>query len=332
MAQEMHEAEPVESPRAELITPEGWVNQVGLYVRIHGPPEQARVMERLLKSAEASTPRLAALLGLPTGKRIEVFLTQSQEQFFALQPGSAPQWADATAYPRLGWIFLRKNSLRGGMAAKDVQVLDHELVHILLGQAFPKGSPPQWLQEGTAQWFSGEYNLETADRIAKGMLGRGLFSLGELSHPFPRDPVRAQLAYAQSADFIAWLVGENGPEVLPILVHESIKGASFEAALRKATGQSLSALDKAWSKRLKKSWLWVKAVANDTVLIGLASLLLFVAYGRVRRRNKKRLAEMAREDELEDKLLALIAEQEALREGQSEPQQEGSTGGTPWFH
>lgn len=72
-------------------------------------------------------------------------------------------------------------------------------------------------------------------------------------------------------------------------------------------------LDKAWSKRLKKSWLWVKALANDTVLIGFATLLLFVAYARVRHRNRVRLAEMARQDALEDKLLALLAEQEALR-------------------
>jgi hypothetical protein len=315
-------------PRSEFIVPEGWVAQVGLYARVHGPPEQAQVMARLLKRAEASTPRLAGLLKLPTGQRIEIFLTQSQSQFFELQPGKAPAWADATAYPKHGWIFLRRNSLRGGMAAQDVQVLDHELVHILLGQAFKKGAPPQWLQEGVAQWFSGEYGPETLDRIAEGMLGPGLFSLGTLSHPFPRDPVRAQLAYAQSADFIAWLVGKYGQDVLPVLVKESVRGASFEAALRRATGRSMSQLDKAWSKRLKKSWLWVKAVANDSVLIGFASLFLFVAYARVRRRNRERLAEMARQDALEDRLLALLAEQAALNE-EPKPQ---SNPPSEWIH
>jgi hypothetical protein len=312
-SQELFQPEQQQPQRAELVTPEGWVQQVGLYARIHGPPEQALVMERLLKRAEASTPRLAGLLDLPTGKRIEIFLTQSQEQFFSLQPSQAPAWADATAYPKQGWIFLRKNSLRGGMAAEDVQVLDHELVHIILGQAFSKSRPPQWLQEGVAQWFSGEYGPETVDRIAEGMLGKGLFSLGALSHPFPRDPVRAQLAYAQSADFIAWLVGRYGQDVLAVLVRESVKGASFEASLRKATGRSMGELDRAWSKRLKKSWLWVKALVNDTALLGFATILLFVAYARVRHRNRARLAEMARQDALEDKLMALLAEQDALR-------------------
>ena len=327
---------PVETPqtRETLVLPEDWVSQAGLYARIHGPPGQALKLAQLLEHAEESTPRLAELLDLPTGQRIEIFLTQSQEQFFALQPGSAPHWADATAYPQKGWIFLRRNGLRGGMASSDTQVLDHELVHVLLGQAFQEKRPPQWLQEGVAQVFAGEYTLETADRIAEGMLGRGLFSLGELSHPFPRDPVRAQLAYAQSADFIAWLMSEYGSQVLPILVRESIQGASFEAALRRATGKSLASLDAAWSKRLENSWLWVRALANDTVLLGLATIFLVVGYLRVKRRNRERLQEMARQDALEDRLMALMAEQTS--EPRSPLSASGSTGEDsekhPWLH
>lgn len=333
-AQELRAPAQAAEARETLVLPEGWVSQVGLYARIHGPPEQALKLAQLLEHAEESTPRLAELLELPTGQRIEIFLTQSQEQFFSLQPGSAPHWADATAYPRQGWIFLRRNGLRGGMASSDIQVLDHELVHVLLGQAFQEKRPPQWLQEGVAQVFAGEYTLETADRIAEGMLGRGLFSLGELSHPFPRDPVRAQLAYAQSADFIAWLMAEYGAQALPILVRESVKGASFEAALRRATGQSLASLDKAWSKRLENSWLWVRALANDTVLLGLATIFLVVGYLRVKRRNRERLEEMARQDALEDRLMALMEEQMSEAQprtgGLSNPSSEPEK--HPWLH
>jgi hypothetical protein len=333
-AQELRAPAEVQETRETLLLPEGWVSQAGLYTRIHGPPGQALKLAQLLEHAEESTPRLAELLDLPTGQRIEIFLTQSQEQFFSLQPGSAPHWADATAYPKQGWIFLRRNGLRGGMASSDIQVLDHELVHVLLGQAFQEKRPPQWLQEGVAQVFAGEYTLETADRIAEGMLGRGLFSLGELSHSFPRDPVRAQLAYAQSADFIAWLMSEYGSEVLPILVRESVQGASFEAALRRATGKSLAYLDKAWSKRLENSWLWVRALANDTVLLGLATIFLVVGYLRVKRRNGERLAEMARQDALEDRLMALLAEQdvESKLRGGGRSAQNGDPKEHPWLH
>ena len=301
----------------------------GMYSRVHGPPGQALKLESLLAHAEQSVPGFAKRLDLPTGKRVEIFLTQSQEQFFTLQPGDVPRWADATAYAKQAWIFLRKNSLRGGMASSDIQVLDHEIVHVILGQAFQDQRPPRWLQEGTAQVLAGEYGTETVDRIANGFFGRGLFSLGELSHPFPQDPVRAQLAYAQSADFIAWLIERHGETVLQSLVQASLQGASFEASLRKATGESISELDRAWSKRLKNSWLWVRAIANDSVLLGLSSLLLFVAYARVRRRNKRRLEEMARQEALEDRLAELLAEKDSLG---NEPPFTKTPPQSPWIH
>jgi len=332
LAQEFRVPEVQIDRQRELITPDGWVNQVGKYVRIHGPASQVLAMERLLKHAEASTPRLASMLRLPTGRRIEIYLTDSQKQFRDLQPGNPPGWADATAYPRLAWVFLRKNALRGGMAAKDTQVLDHELVHILLGQAFQERSPPRWLQEGVAQWYSGEYNFETIRRIADGTIRGGLFELEELAGRFPQHALRADLAYAQSADFIAWLVGRYGEGVLSTLVRQSIRGASFEEALFAATGRTIDELDQAWGSRPGRSWLWVKAIANDGVLLGLAGGILVFGYVRVRRRNRQRLAEMARQDELEDRLAALLFKQKALQDAPVDLDQEAPTNGNPWIH
>ena len=129
-------------------------------------------------------------------------------------------------------------------------------------------------------------------------------------------------------------MAEYGSQALPILVRESVQGASFEAALRRATGKSLASLDKAWSKRLENSWLWVRALANDTVLLGLATIFLVVGYLRVKRRNRERLEEMARQDMLEDRLMALMAEQKAesnppvsaLSSSVDEPEKH------PWLH
>jgi hypothetical protein len=65
--------------------------------------------------------------------------------------GPSPEWADATAWPELGAIFLRSPDIRVGGDEPLEQVLDHELVHVLLGRAFGDEQPPIWLQEGVAQ-------------------------------------------------------------------------------------------------------------------------------------------------------------------------------------
>ena len=47
-AQELRQPEETQAERAELVLPEGWVSQVGLYARIHGPPDQALKLDQLL--------------------------------------------------------------------------------------------------------------------------------------------------------------------------------------------------------------------------------------------------------------------------------------------
>ena len=85
---------------------------------------------------------------LPVGRTVHVYVARTQEQFRTLQPGNAPTWADATAYPGMGTVFLRDPKIRIATDEPVEQVLDHELVHILLGRAFAPAIPPSWLQEG----------------------------------------------------------------------------------------------------------------------------------------------------------------------------------------
>jgi hypothetical protein len=86
----------------------------------------------------------------------------SDADFRALQPGQPPTWADATAYPAAGPICLRAPALRSGTDTRLEQVLDHELVHVLLGRAFAPAQPPTWLQEGIARVFAGEVGAYSA--------------------------------------------------------------------------------------------------------------------------------------------------------------------------
>jgi hypothetical protein len=310
ISQEWHQ-EVSESPMRETPPlPEEFFRVVGQFITVHGPPESVATLTRLAEHGDSRIEVIAAELGVNVSRRIEVVLTQSDAQFRALQPGAIPRWADATAWPRRSWIFLRANRLRGGTARADTIVLDHEITHVLLGQAFDLHSPPQpvpqWLQEGLSQWISGEYTPDTTRRIARGLLGRGLLSLDELSRSFPRDPVRATLAYAQSADLIAWIAGEYGEEAVRSLVHSMAKGEPFRASIRIATGHSASEIDAEWRERLENSTLWLEAIANDGLIMALGGIFLIAGWLGVRRRNKKKLAQWAKEEAIEDELARVL--------------------------
>ncbi|MFH1463412.1 MAG: hypothetical protein ABIO70_03400 [Pseudomonadota bacterium] len=282
--------------------PEGWVVEDGLYGTVAGDPADRPVVHRVAQHLAEAVPRIAGELDIPTGRKVRVYVCHTAEQFKALQPGAVDAWADATAWPSGALIFLRAPHLRPGTAAPLTQVLDHELTHTLIDQRFHGDPVPRWLHEGLAQIMAREYSPATTKALARGTLGPGLMSLDELVRGFPEDPLRAQVAYAQSADLVAYLRNEYGQAALQTLVRRLAAGAPVRAAFRDATGEGLDEIDQAWRARLQQSHLWFPALFDDNVWWLAGGLLLFGGYLRVRSRNRRRRAWMEREETLREQM------------------------------
>jgi len=301
------------APNAELPPiPAGWETVRGPYVVFHGASEDLDTLLRLSRHAEQQLPQLSRELRVPLGGTTHIYLARSDAQFKSLQPGRAPSWAEGVAYPSLGLVLLRSPSIRAGNQKPLEQVLRHELVHILLGRAFQPTQPPTWLQEGLAQVWAGEVGPDTTYTLARGVAGGSLLSLNGLSRGFPADPIRARIAYAQSADFIGWLRTEYGDEAVAELIFQLSHGAEIEGAIHSATGGFIDEIDQKWRSRLESSGLGMAVLANMDGLFGLAGILLVVGGIARRRQFHRRLDEMGAEEAALD---ALIAGYRAQRAG-----------------
>lgn len=295
------EVEDLEGLFAEpMPPPEGWRTVEAMYIRIHTHPDDLGTARALADHADQSVPMLSQALGMPSGATIEVFLAPDTETFRAMQPGRPPEWADGTAWPNRGLVFLRSNRVRIGTDEPLETVLDHELVHIILGRAFSPRPVPSWLQEGAAQLLAHQYSPELTDRLASGLLGDSLLRLDEITRGFPKDAGRARLAYAQSADLMAYLQNNYGEDTLPTITRSLASGKSVDQALRAATGESARELDAAWRSRLSASPMWLKPLVADSTLLGVTGIV-FVAGGvLVRRRRRRVLDRWEREEALHD--------------------------------
>ncbi|HCH66521.1 MAG: hypothetical protein CL927_13695 [Deltaproteobacteria bacterium] len=297
----------VEGLFAEPIPPpEGWRTVQGLYTRIHAHPDDIGTARALTDHADASVPQVSNALGFPPGATIEIFLAPDTETFRSMQPGRPPEWADGTAWPNRGLIFLRSNRVRIGVDEPLTQVLDHELVHIILGRAFSPRPVPSWLQEGAAQILARQYSPELTDRLASGLLGDSLLALDDITRGFPRDAGRARLAYAQSADLVAYLQNTYGEETLSDITLGLARGYSVDRALREATGESSVALDRAWRSRLTASPMWLKPLVADSTLLGVTGLIFIVGGVMVRRRRRVILDRWEREEAMHDAIYASL--------------------------
>lgn len=305
----MQVAPPDDRPTVEAPSG-GWRTETGLYADVHGPQGEGAVVRRLANHAAKSIPELIVKLGIRPGQTLDVYVLDRQEDFENMQPGRIPDWADGTAWPRWGLIFLRAPNLRGGTAEPLETVLDHELVHALLGQAFGRRNVPTWLQEGLAQFYAGESNAR-ALAMAQGDYGGGSFSLGQLASGFPINPAGARLAYAQSADFIGFVAGHSGEAGLRALVASLAAGEDVNTAIYIATGMSLAEADAAWRKPTE-GWEWTRYLMNPGVWGAAGATLLGVA---AYRRTKRGNAKLERWEEEERRQAARrLAEIERLRQ------------------
>ncbi len=275
----------------------GWWTEDGQYARVHGGPGDAVTVRRLADHAAASVPRLATNIGVATGGAVDIYVAPSQAEFERIQPGAPPDWADGTAWPRWGMIFLRAPSARPGTAEPLEQVLDHELVHVLLGRAFAPRTPPRWLQEGLAQYWSGEMGPRVSEDLATMVFGRDdLLSLRELSRGFHGDAVTARHAYSAAADFVSFLAAEHGEDSVRALIREMATGKGFEEALAAATGSDVATVEAAWRGRWSDPTLLLNALSAE-LLWGVAAVLAVIGAFRVRRRARAKLARWEREEE-----------------------------------
>ncbi len=301
--------DPIEVPAP----PEGWDSVAGPFLRVHAASHQYSTALRLSRHASVALPRLALDLGVPIGDTIHIYIAPSDAEFRAMQPGKAPTWADATAYPGLGVIYLRGPGARPATDEPLQQVLEHELVHVLLGRAFAPEVPPDWLQEGVAQVMARQNGPENTEVLSRGMATGALLSLDELTRQFPGDPLRAEVAYAQSADFVSWLVAEHGAAMLPVLVREMATGGSVDAGLYRATGRFLPDLEADWRARLSSGMpLSLNWATSGDALFALAGLALLFGGVLRRRQFHRRLAAMEAQERLVDELVAAYRSAERL--------------------
>ena len=171
--------------------------------------------------------------------------------------------------------------------------------------------PPSWLQEGVAQVVAGELGPEEAELLTQSAALGTLISLESLSRGFPQDPVRAQLAYAQAADFMAWFEDEYGQDAVQVIIREQLRGRPFEFAVKKATGESLERTENAWRARYesKVPLISLSSLAKEEVLFGLAGVLLLVGGLMRRRQFRKRLEEMGLEEQQKDAIIQRVIRQ-----------------------
>jgi hypothetical protein len=125
-----------------------------------------------------------------------------------------------------------------------------------------------------------------------------LIPLEALSNAFPARPHQVNLAYAQSADFVAFLrEGEDNLQRFYKLIDLLRTGTAFDKAVFSAYHVPLGYLEREWRYSLQRRFgrLPLLLTGVGTVWV-FTSILLFVAYIKTKRKHAAMLRRWAQEE------------------------------------
>ena len=248
----------------------------------------------------------------PGVTEIRVGVGRAEFEALALPGGAPPGWAVALAYPAHRIVLLNALTMTG---PEGQVTLRHELAHVALGQLARNW--PRWFQEGLAQTLTGEnFSMTHYAALFRAVTQEKVFRFEHLADSWPDLPSDVEIAYAQSAAFVAWLSARHGPEGMGRLVDEVATNQPFEQAFGKAFHTSLWVEELAWRDGMATRYGWLPLTTSSSLLWLGATGLVVAAYVRRRQQKAAKMEEMAEQEAVEDAVMREALEAELAQRQQ----------------
>lgn len=266
----------------------------------YGPGEEG-LARAVLSAAMKARSHIEAELGIASDGHVMVLLAPGgKDGFQAAQPGETrvPEWAIGTAYPQGRTIVLRRpDNLNFRFEELDA-VVTHEYTHIAVGAFLGDRHLPRWFDEGLAGLMAGERSFTDSATIGYAALTNSIIPLKKLDYSWPESGVQADLAYAESEDFLSWIRAEYGRDSIAKILKKYKETNDLDKTLTAITGNPLQYLEGRWVERIARKYKWISILTGGFTLWFIATILFLIGYARKKWRGKAKMKEW----ELEEKI------------------------------
>jgi hypothetical protein len=275
------------------------------WMTIAYPPSVHERVQPLIDMAPAFKARLADVLGQPVLEHVDVRIARSADDMAQLAPREAPPFSYAVgmAYntapsqgPALHLVTLSLLSPTGAEATDLETVFKHELFHVALEDAVRGHHVPLWFNEGMAIYESDENRLLRVKTLWDATLSRTVIPLADLDRGFPSQHEEVSIAYAESADFVRFLLRDQDQQRFAALIERVRAGQPFDRALSDAYEHDLRKLEYQWREDIAKRYTFAPILASGSLVWGAALVALLLGYARKRKKDRATLARWEAEE------------------------------------
>ncbi|MET0385664.1 MAG: hypothetical protein ABW321_06880 [Polyangiales bacterium] len=280
--------------------PPGYTTQSDGGVRWTYPVAAEDEVRSLRSILPVAWRRIVGELGLPVTPGLDIRVARNPDQMRQLVAPHTPLpgYADGIAFPDAGLVLLTLTDPDTFLRPDLQTVLTHELSHVALYRAVNGAALPRWFSEGVAVQQAQESSFGRLRTLWEGTLRGDLLSLDALSERFPQRRGAIDLAYAQSADFVGFMMSGDERVRFQQLLRELSQQRPFSEAVEAAYHVQLGYMEREWRSSLTQRFgRWPMLFMGLTSLWVLGAVLLVIGYVRARARHRSTLQRWAIEEQ-----------------------------------
>jgi hypothetical protein len=257
-------------------------------------PGSDKQVDRIMPGLEPALDRVALALRASPPPHVTIIMTPDQRSFREL--AGAPPWVSGVAFPERSLIYLRP--LSGGEVRHSSldAVIAHELTHVVLYGKTGGHHIPRWLDEGVAVFMADEPFYDRADALFNIGLTGSYIPFRYLEDAFPDSANASATAYAQSGDFIRFLIRKFGSEAFDHYLDLIGQGQDPDEALQAAFSTTLFPLENEWLKGVRWTYGLIPAVSGGALLWSALAFISVIAYLKKSARMREIRKSMAGDD------------------------------------
>ncbi len=135
-------------------------------------------------------------------------------------------------------------------------IIRHELTHALLHRICGN-NVPVWFHEGIAQYKDGTDDSAKREILKEAFINNNLISISDLRMDFVRfkDNAKVKVAYAESLDFIEYLIDNYGFYTILDIIKDFNNYLSLNELFESVYGLDLHQLENEWKEHLRLQYL-----------------------------------------------------------------------------
>lgn len=289
--------------------PAGYNTYDGGWIKFVYHPSIRERVQPLIADAAAVRTQLTEYLGQPVLSEVRVSVARTPGEMATLAPPNAPypDYAAGVAYPEIGLVLLTVKPVHPNSQHDLSEVFRHELAHVALEDAVAGRPVPRWFNEGFAVLASGETSYVRLQTLWTATVSDSLLTLPQMERSFPADENQANIAYAQAADIVRFLIRHEEQHRFRGLVSRMRDGETMDSALLNSYGEDAAALESEWREEVAKRYTFWPVLFSGTVIWAGTLGLFVLGWRKKRRKAAATLARWEREEAADDEARRRLA-------------------------